>query len=932
MIINRIESVLNIRAGEWKETGFFWFFIFFNWYALGLGDATSDSLFIKRVGYEQLPVMFIICALAAIPLSLALTFLQGKREKRQVTLVGGVVSAILIFLCIQLVLKAQDFIFLNFSFYCLYLIANTMQFVMPVIFSVLIGTQFNSLKGKRLVPLIFTGVVAGRIAAGTSLAWLADQYALPVILWYWLFIHVLGFLVFAVGSKSFLKPQIKTFISQHSQRKKTPLLEKIKKFLTSLFESRLVLYLVCASVFSTIAFYLAEFQCAEIFNRHFADENSLAQFYGYFIVFSSLLAFLFQSLITGNLIQRLGIGNTNFIFPVLVTTGFSGTLFSFSLSSGIWLKFVNGGLSDALFQPVNNLFYNALPVKEKARIITINEGVLLPLGTVFTGILLLYANSYPQLVKTLPVFVGVAWIILSVLMKKPYRDGLLKLLKSSELDFKSRSDLKKLSLDQNTMQFLLDRLERADTETACLIVQLIITNGDPVNRKKLFNTIKNYVAGKKAEILNKAILPVDQLSMKFLFDCIDENNQLLNKMALKSLTRFPASAALRERVKPFLNGEDFECQRLAAVILARIGDLDQMVQSLKILQASINSSDEDELIKGVEVLGYTGDERFWVNLKPFINSRDTAIRKAAAQAIEKVVSNAETDELYDVISSMISDSNREIRFTGLKILQRLTEPKWFYLVVEGLSDSSPRNRKKAQDILVSHYDDMFSQLITVLESPETSLHAKAVVGGILAVSQDSSIRDYLHLYGQKIIQELYEYKVEEYILMRDFGSEKTIYLRMLLNEKAWALTRLIVCLVAPEQSREARDLFKSLYSTDEELISNAIEVLQNMGERQLVYHIIPILEQISLQHIAAYGFKVFGIQNKEAKIIIGKYLNHNNILFKEAAVFTAAYLGISEFIPVVKNIKMMPAVNHSLKETCEWALSRLEISPVEVRR
>lgn len=924
MIKDRASALLNVRTGEWREVGFFWFFCFLIWFSLGIGDATADTLFIKRVGFTELPLMFIVCAFLAIPASLILTLFQGKIEKRKLTLYCGIVSAVLILLSVKLIAGPDDYALAGFKFYFLYGVANSMQFVMPVVLSVLIGTQFNSLKGKRLIPVIFTGAIAGRIAAGLCLNWLAGYYSVPNLLWFWLIIHTSAFLLFGLVGHVFVKTQIQKFIETRAERKNGSFLEKLRKFLVTLVNSKLVFFLVLSSIFSTVAFYFSEFQTAEIFNNSFPSENELAKFYGLFAIFASLLAFLFQGGITGNLIQRFGISNTNILYPALVMTGFVGTFISFSFLPGVWLKFLNGGLSNALFQPVNNLFYNALPVKEKARIITVNEGVLLPLGTIITGAFLYYFGTMRELVMLIPIIVGFAWLVLAIMMKKPYRDGLLHLLRSSSLDFNRSGELEKLSLDRNTMNLLLGTLESADEDTASMIAQLIFNNGDKERREALMRRLIRFNPDRRVEVLRKSSFPVDNAALEFLFSCLDEDNLELQELALKSLARFPSSARLRERVRPFLTSSSEDSRRLAAVILVRIGDLDQMLESLKILQCSIYSENEHERLKGVEIIGFTGDERFWVNLKPFLVSSEAKIRLVAATALERIISVGEADELYEIIGAMIKDSLREVRFLALRILVRLSEPKWFYHVVEGLSDASPRNRALAQEILISHYDDKLSELITVLESSEASLHAKTTVAGILAASQDASIRDYLHQFGQKIIQQLYELKVEEYILLRDYGKEKTLYFRLLLSERAWALTKMIVCLVAPEQNREARDLFKSLYSTNEELISNAIEVLQNMGERQLVYHIIPVLENISLEHIASYGMKVFSIRDREARIILGKYLSHLDTELKEAAIYTVSMVELLELVPVLKKIKSDRTQSGTLQQTCLWALDHLE--------
>ncbi|NCB38034.1 MAG: hypothetical protein EOM80_04625 [Erysipelotrichia bacterium] len=922
MLGEKLEGLLNIRKSEWKEAGFFWAFTFLCWFSLSFGDSVSDALFIKRVGVASLPAMFILCSLFAIPVSVLLTLLHGRMEKRQLTIAAGLASLVAIFVAVRFIVNNSSGAVIGC--YVLYFITNLLLFVIPVVLSVLMGTQFNALKGKRLVPVIFTGIVAGRIAAGLSLSFLASRYQVSQILWFWFFMHAFAFIFFFIGSGSFIKPQIQSFFSQTNERKKIRRIDRLRNFLRILSESRLVLFLVLSGVCSNFIYYFAEFQGAAIFNSHFTSENDLARFYGLFTIFASLLAFIFQGMITGNLVQRLGVSNTNIVYPFLVLIAFVGTAFSATLIPGIWLKFVQISLLNALFQPVHSLFYNALPPKEKARIITVSEGVLQPLGTVITGLLLLYAGKNADFVRFFSIFAAVLWCFVTVMMRKPYRDSLLKLLRSSNLDFFRKAELQKLNLDRNTLNLLLAHLDLAEEETAPLIVQLIATNGDRNCREQLVKRLRSFDTDKKIEILKQVALPVDQFTVEFLYSCLDSENNDLRQYALKALAKFPASARLREKVASFLDSDSDLLRRLAAVIVARIGDLDQMVQSLRIIQGYLSAKNDTDLLKGIEILGLTCDERFWVNLKPFLKSPEIKIRLAAANAFEKILQIADSDEHYEIIGRLIKDDSREIRYLALKILARLVEPKWFYLVIEGLSDSSPRNRKFAQEILISHYDDKFSELIMVLESSESSLHAKAAVAGILAVSQDDNVREYLHHFGQRMILQLYEYKLEEHVIARDARRESSVYIRMLLKERAWALTRLIVCLIAPEQNREAHDLFKSLYSSNEELVSNAIEVLQNMGERKLVHHIIPVLEDISLEQLADYAVKTFSLREKDLNVILGKYLNSTDSELKEAAVYTVCVSEIRELIPVLTKLESDPLIEDSVAQTCRWALENLK--------
>ena len=924
MIRRKIGAMLNIRSGEWRETFFFWFFNFLLWFGLGLGDSISETLFIKRVGFEQLPLMFIICSVLAIPLSLILTAFQGKIGKKKLTLGLGFISAAVLLIGIKLINGKVSFLNGKFGFYFLYFVKNSFLTILITSFSVLIGTQFHSLKAKRLVPVIFTGSIAGQIAAGISLNFLAAYFPVPNILWGWLAIHAIAFIWFFWGADNFVKTPLQKTLNAENLRKAPGKLEEIRRFFRLLASSKLVFLLILSSFFVTLTFYFADFQSAGIFSKAIPSENDLARFYGVFNIFSCLLAFFIQGGVIGSMIHRFGVGKSNIIYPGLVTFGFIGTFYSFSFFPGIILKFIADGLSQAIFNPVNNLFYNALPTKEKARIISFNEGVFLPLGAVIAGVLILLAGDNHLLIVALPVFIALIWCVNSLLLIKPYQHGLMQLLKSSNLDFYGKSELEKLPLDNQTMKLLLNMLGGTDNGTSGLISQLVINNGDRAKKEKLFRKLASFDDQLRAEILLNVKFPAEKLEEGFLIGCLDSKHDSLVKIALKALAKFPSSEILRKKSGMLFASENLEVKALAAVILTRIGDLDQMMSSLKLVHELINSSETEKVIKGLEVIGFTQDEKFWVNLKFFLASENQRIRLAAAKSLEKIICIGQASEHFELIGQLINDSSREIRFLALKILSRLSGKKWFYHVMQGLSDSSPRNRKLAEEILISKYEDMVSELITVLESSSSSIFAKASVTRILAASQDPLIRDYLYQFGNRIIHRLYEYKIEEFALKKEIGEAGAKYISMLFNERAWSMVKLIVCLVAPEQSREARDLFKSLYSANEEMISNAIEVLQNMGQRQMVYHIIPILENISLEQIASYGMKAFNIPVKEAKVILGKYLQGSDEEMKEAAIFTICETEIEDLVPFLNTIEKSSRSSDRLKEITHWAIQNLE--------
>ncbi len=129
--------------------------------------------------------------------------------------------------------------------------------------------------------------------------------------------------------------------------------------------------------------------------------------------------------------------------------------------------------------------------------------------------------------------------------------------------------------------------------------------------------------------------------------------------------------------------------------------------------------------------------------------------------------------------------------------------------------------------------------------------------------------------------------------------------------------------MAPDQNQAARTLFKSLYSPNQETMSNAIEILQTMGESTLIYHLLPVLEGLSLKQIGEYGMRVFSLPRPSARQVLGRHLLCLDLELKEATIYTIGALGMTELAPAIKKIQASEGNIESVGEICRWALDQL---------
>ncbi|HNV72124.1 MAG TPA: HEAT repeat domain-containing protein, partial [Candidatus Ozemobacteraceae bacterium] len=338
------------------------------------------------------------------------------------------------------------------------------------------------------------------------------------------------------------------------------------------------------------------------------------------------------------------------------------------------------------------------------------------------------------------------------------------------------------------------------------------------------------------------------------------------------------------------------------------------------------SKNPEEISLGIDALGKTGDERFWVNLRTFLGSEQPELRLGAMRSMNRMVRIGEIHEHLGILQNLLRDPVRETRTLAIQIISRVRTPHSISLLVDALSDSSPRNRRLAMEGLSFFGGEIVSPLMLLLDDPRASIPAQEAAVRLLNLSQDPDVHERLQRFAFDRIKAMYEYKLDEQILRTESQLEDTDYLATVLDEKARMLLKLVLAHVAPDQrSSEARQVFKNLYSANQEMMSNAIEVLQSMGERTLIFHILPILEGLPLDQIASYGTRIFRLESRNVQMVIGRYLLSLDPHLKEASVYTIGRLRLTELEPAVRKIQNSEKLSPELVHLIDWAIDQMTV-------
>lgn len=920
----RLEAWLNVRAGEWGELFFFWLFNTLIWTGLAVGEAVSEALFLKRVGVESLPMMFIICSLVAIPLSLMFDRMQTRVQPLRLALGLNLGAAAAVLFSLGLLRSGMTWGELPVGAPFLYILQACLGTLLTTHFSILLSGRFSTLDAKRLFPLIFSGTVAGAMLGGFLLNAFAVSWGVERLLTLWVML--------LIGSTAWLllfRNRLAT-MDRLGDDSGTPqfagsgILERFRYEARSVLGSPLLALLAGSMLLMTISRYFIEYQYSDIFNQAFPDETHLARFFGIYTIASNILALLFQGLVTGRMIQLLGVNNANLFYPCSTFLAFAGLSVWYWVPAGIFARFNQEGLRKAVFQPVSNLFYNAIPPKRRARSIAFNEGIVVPIGSVIAGLVLLALPGRPLAVSLLAMTLAMGWVAITWWQRGIYSQSLLEMLKRSQIG-ELAADEKGLGiLDAQTQLLVMEALKDPNDEVVEVAAELLLNYGRPSARLALLRSASTGRPGVQQILLRKLTrIPGDD-TRAFLLRSLDSSDEKVRLAAVNALAFYPHDDEIRLRIADFLEYPDVRFQAAAAAVMVRAGDLVTMMKALIILQRLLFSQDSNEVSLGIEALGETRDERFWVNLRPYLKSQRSHLRLVAMRSMHDMVQAGEVQEHLDLLQQLIHDPVREIRSLAVRIVSKVRSPRSVTLLIEALGDLSPRNRRLALEALAAYGHESIPELLMVLDDPRASIFAQEGAVRLLSLCQDTVVRERLARFGLDRIRGLYDLKMDEKSIRTDLAPEDGEYLATVLDEKAHSLLRVILAMVAPDRASQiARTVFKNLYSTNQEMMGQAIEVLQSMGERTLIYHILPILENLPLEQIVSYGRRAFLLEERRARMVLGRHLLSLDPELRGAAIFTIGRVGMSELATAVGKVGESEGMDHETRNLCRWALERL---------
>jgi CRP-like cAMP-binding protein/HEAT repeat protein len=753
-----LRKLLNIQPGEGRKLAVLYVVGFVIATSLVWGGAIGRGLFLKRVGIEWLPLMFIFDALLTLPVTLIYAAVVDRVSNARLLAVifGGV--GLLLLTCWGLLLIHEQVTPIPYVIvvFALFYLAER---VLRSLFSIHAWTFFNDYldirAAKRIFPILGTTSRVAGIAAGSLVALMANFLSAQNLVLAWVGVLAVGVWL-ALSTPRWLAADRQAAPSRPPSASKASLggyLDNLHEGFRFVSGSTFLKMLAVGAFAMTALLVLMDFQAQQVFTRTFSTAEDLVRFYGLVETLLNLVVLPVQLLLVSRLVAWLGVAQVNLVFPVGSLLIYGALSFAPSLSSAVGGQFARDTFRTSVQGPVDNMLYNALPLPVKGRARAFVKGLLLPLATVAVGLVLL---PMPQ-TGTLPWWIlgigGVAalvQVIAALLVRRQYTQALVSMLEAEDFSAYRLAGSELGPPDPATFRRLLARLRASQDEDSILFLSQIVAQvGGRGAGAQLVEVAEGASPTVQADILETLVETdtLDASALDLSRRALHAENARLRRAAFAAMEQLLGSGnpELWNLAMPLLDDPDPETRLPAVLLLVRSGDFFYLADAVRSLHELLDDeADPERRAAGLRALQAIGDARLVRKLAGYLDDPHDSVRLQTALVVESLA-DPEAPEwavalARQAVARQLDDPVEGVRLSALHTLGKLGGPEALDRLLAALADPSDLVREQAGQGLLNLGADSAPALEALLDeeaatesaTPERVRLSAAVVLGQMA--------------------------------------------------------------------------------------------------------------------------------------------------------------------------------------------------------
>ncbi len=902
-----IKSVVDIRKGEIPLTLLMVANLYIILVAYYFLKPARDSLFLTKLGADQLPYVFILTALIIVPIT-SLYNRAGRHLKlnQLATVTTAAVIVCLVGLRFMIVM-AHDWV--PYTFYVwvsIYGVLMTSQFWLMA------NAAYDSSQAKRLFPLLGLAAILGAWTGGEVTSFVTEQFnvatenLLFVCMGIMLISIVLTNLTWRLTDRG---PEKATTRKRQEERKTTSL----RQLFGTIKRSRHLLLIVSIISITMIVASLVDFQFKAVTVQEFPDRADLTSFLGKFYGRLSLVSFLLQLVLTYRFLRILGVGGAIMLLPIGLVLGTGSLLVIPGLISVVLLRGADGSLKYSIDKTGRELLFLPVPLAVKKRTkVFIDMFVDRWARGVAGGLLLLLIYVFdfdadPMGAVRKIGFVVLAflitWLAMALVMRKEYVNTFRRALEKRDID---PSDIRININEQSTVGALISALS-SDNERD-LIYALDMLSG--TRNKELLQPASSLLDHRSPHVRCRAL--------RLLHDLRDEEAV--------------------SKIKTMLDDEDSRVRREAVRFLFDYGG----GEGGKLLVLLLNQPEPTVRLAGLAyIVEYQMDEFAYLIddslIQSFLSNKgDDGI--PGRVEVARVLGGLDLEVARKYLKRILRDPNPEVVNEGLTAIGRLRYREMVPVLIKKLGEKQYRHG--ALNALTLFGVGVLGTLADYLIDDKVDLIVRRSIPRVIAeIPEQGSVsvltrcidmveprlkywvvkalnrlnKKYpdLEFPRQEIDRAMMEetrsyYHVQQILRhCRDTDGDPAFQLLVrALNEKLdqnlEQIFRLLGLYYSPNDMYSA---YYGLVSDQRQQQASAIEFLDNLLDHDIRKYLFPIIDETSARDTSEKGTEFFGFKILSRNQALSELIAGNDAWLKACAVYCAYSSKTPEIVEIVKKVR-----------------------------
>jgi AAA family ATP:ADP antiporter len=383
-----LDLLLPVRRGERRTVALLYGLLALMVAADWVGKVGADSLFVKRVGVQLLPVMYILTPIVMLGASGLLFGLVDRLSPRRLFFSYVAVTTVLSFATQVAVGLGGP------NYWWAYIFAHVVKETIYLVFWVYAGNLFDSEQSKRIFPLfagaLLVGKIGGGVAAGALQPLVHPQNFMAI--------QALGFTAVLIGLALFRRglPEAEASTTKASQGGGLGgALRDLRTGYRTVSADRLLrpfgvgIFLWYFLMQLANYLYIAGLDSATTSSGLQGAEDSFALLYASVYTSGSIIALLIQTLFTGSVLRRFGVSAVLFVFPLWYFATFGAAWTALTLVTAILLQAGERIIVPAIHLPATQIVFSQIAAELRPRARAFFSGGVNAMGNIGAALVLL---------------------------------------------------------------------------------------------------------------------------------------------------------------------------------------------------------------------------------------------------------------------------------------------------------------------------------------------------------------------------------------------------------------------------------------------------------------------------------------------------------------------------------------------------------------